>query len=184
MTKPNRFNFFASKAKKEKHAQQTSLESVNQIEPQVGHAEKSTQQQPHTAVQKHSSSSSHSSERSQLHLDPDSFSRIPRGTRVIELRDPVPLASLKVKSSRQRGVKTESYRLRVGGSRAVNDAGEVSQADNSCVIPLGTRAVALEEPVRLADFIEVSIKGRKQRRGTEKVIGRNETETMRVVVGS
>ena len=87
--------------------------------------------------------------------------------RVIELRAPVPLASLVVQSVRHRGAKTERYRLSKDDLRA----GDVPQEDSACVVPIGTRAVALAEPVPIEGFREVPNNGRGKGRdkGSERV---------------
>ena len=172
MTQRKKFNFFASKAKKGKK----SLGSGSQIKPQVGNAETSTHQQPHTQPHKAVSSSS---AKSHCHPDAATSSRIPHGTRVIELRAPVPLASLVIQSSRQKGAKTERYRLSAGDLRVVDDGPEEPDGESDSVIPTGMMTVALQEPVPLASFREVPSKGREKRRGQRE--GR---EKVRIVVRS
>ncbi|KAL8785697.1 MAG: hypothetical protein Q9195_008520 [Heterodermia aff. obscurata] len=180
MTKPSKTSFFASKGEK---ARSSSHTPGDQIKPQAGLTETPTQhQQHHTPM--HENTSSGTSGESHLLQDADSTSRIPQGTRVIELRDPVPLASFVVQGLRRSGAKTESYRLTPGVARAGAQGSEKPQAESSSVVPFGTKAVALKEPVPLASFREMSVGGPEERGGKRNRKRRGETERVRIVIGS
>ena len=138
-----------------------------------------------TSEQKHVETSSHRltysqtktySKTSQLQQNADTASRIPCGTQVIELRDPVALAHLVEQRLRKRKKGknlTETWRLTLGVSRNV----EKHEKDDSCLVPRGTIAVALKEPVPLANLRETASDSAKDGLKT-----RGKVEKVRVVV--
>ena len=164
MPNPNKPSFFASKAKKAQKAQQSSLEPVNGIKPQDSHSEPSTQQQPHTPPHTLPSSSNDSSP--QFRQGADVSSRIPHGTHVIELRDPVLLSGLVVRKQKQKkSGKTKSYRLNGSNPEIGNGGGKKEpQAERSYTIPVGTQVIGLREPVPLDNFREMPARDEKRRK--------------------
>ncbi|CAF9939993.1 MAG: hypothetical protein HETSPECPRED_002128 [Heterodermia speciosa] len=163
MPNPNKLSFFASKAKKGQKAQQSTLAPGNRIKSQDSHAETSTQQQSHTPSHTLPSSSRSSP---QFRQGADASSRIPQGTHVIELRDPVLLSGLVVRKQKQKkSGKTKSYRLNGSDSETGNGGGEEKpQADRSYMIPFGTQVVGLREPVPLDNLREMPARDEKRRK--------------------
>ena len=96
---------------------------------------------------------------------------------MIELRDPVALARLVEQRMRKGGAKTEKWRLRAGISRDVNKDEEERGRDDCCVVPSGTVAVALKEPVPLASFSDVA----SSRSGTDVLKRKGKGRGVRVV---
>lgn len=163
MTKPTEPNFFTFKANKNgKPAQQPRLRPEEEVKSEKKPVESTP---PHHQSHAHTRSqiSTDSRPSQLLHQDADTSSRIPYGTQVVELRDPVALARLVEQRMRKRGAKTEKWRFRAGGLRDGGWSEEEGGRSNPCVVPNGTMAVALKEPVPLASFSEVKKRGKEER---------------------
>ena len=172
MSRPSLF----TKIMNRKQAQQSSLGPVEQGKSQEKHVDALTNQR--FCAHAHNQISTNGGT-SHLHQDADNSPRIPQGTQVIELREPMALARLVEQKMRKKGAKTERWRLSLGNLRGVDKGQEKHEKDSPYVVPNGTMAVALKEPVPLASLSEVMVKSGKHRlkRGVKE-------ERVRVMVRS